>query len=159
MGLEDEIKELYPPKRDLFMKEVYLLIGGNIGDRFFFLGEAKRLISQQCGPISSSSAVYETAAWGKEDQPAFLNQVLVIHTALGPVELMAAILVIEQQMGRIRNQPLGPRTIDLDIIFFNEEIIDLNNLVIPHPQMQKRKLYLKIAKYTNSGAFSKLIEK
>jgi 2-amino-4-hydroxy-6-hydroxymethyldihydropteridine diphosphokinase len=96
---------------------VYLLIGGNIGDRLYFLGEATRLIYRQCGPISKSSSVYETAAWGKEDQPAFLNQVLVVHTAMGPVELMAVILEIEQQMGRLRRERNGERNIDIDILF------------------------------------------
>ena len=142
MGLEDEIKELYPPKRDLFMKEVYLLIGGNIGDRFFFLGKAQRLISQQCGQVTSSSAVYETAAWGKEDQPAFLNQVLVIQTALGPVELMAAILVIEQQMGRLRRERNGERNIDIDILYYENEVLELPELTIPHPRIYMRKFAL-----------------
>ena len=142
MGLEGENKELYPPKRDLFMKEVYLLIGGNIGDRFFFLGEATRLISQQCGPISCRSSVYETAAWGKEDQPAFLNQVLVIHTALGPVELMAAILVIEQQMGRLRRERNGERNIDIDILYYENEVHELPELTIPHPRIYMRKFAL-----------------
>jgi 2-amino-4-hydroxy-6-hydroxymethyldihydropteridine diphosphokinase len=142
MGLEGENKELYPPKRDLFMKEVYLLIGGNIGDRFFFLGEAQRLISQQCGQVTSSSAVYETAAWGKEDQPAFLNQVLVIQTALGPVELMAAILVIEQQMGRLRRERNGERNIDIDILYYENEVLELPELTIPHPRIYMRKFAL-----------------
>ena len=142
MGLEGEIKELYPPKRDLFMKEVYLLIGGNIGDRFFFLGEAQRLISQQCGPISRCSAVYETAAWGKEDQPAFLNQVLVIHTAMGPTALMAAILEIEQQMGRLRRERNGERNIDIDILYYENEVVELPDLTIPHPRIYMRKFAL-----------------
>ena len=142
MGLEGEIKELYPPKRDLFMKEVYLLIGGNIGDRFFFLGEATRLISQQCGPISCRSSVYETAAWGKEDQPAFLNQVLVIHTSMGPEELMAAILEIEQQMGRLRREKNGERNIDIDILYYENELVELPNLTIPHPRIYMRKFAL-----------------
>ncbi len=142
MGLEGEIKELYPPKRDLFMKEVYLLIGGNIGDRFYFLGEATRLISRQCGPISKSSSVYETAAWGKEDQPAFLNQVLVIHTELGPVELMAVILEIEQQMGRLRRERNGERNIDIDILYHENEVVELPDLTIPHPRIYMRKFAL-----------------
>jgi len=142
MGLEGEIKELYPPKRDLFMKEVYLLIGGNIGDRFYFLGEASRLISQLCGPISRSSAVYETAAWGKEDQPAFLNQVLVIHTAMGPVALMATILEIEQEMGRLRRERNGERNIDIDILYYENEVVELPELTIPHPRIYMRKFAL-----------------
>lgn len=142
MSLEGEIKELYPPKRDLFMKEVYLLIGGNIGDRFYFLGEASRLISQQCGPISRSSAIYETAAWGKEDQPAFLNQVLIIHTVLEPVKLMAVILEIEQQMGRLRKEKNGERNIDIDILYYENELVELPNLTIPHPRIYMRKFAL-----------------
>ena len=142
MGLEGEIKELYPPKRDLFMKEVYLLIGGNIGDRFYFLGEASRLISQQCGPIARSSAIYETAAWGKEDQPAFLNQVLIIHTAMGPVTLMAAILEIEQQMGRSRRERNGERNIDIDILYYENDVVEQPDLTIPHPRIYMRKFAL-----------------
>jgi 2-amino-4-hydroxy-6-hydroxymethyldihydropteridine diphosphokinase len=142
MDLESEIKELYPPKRDLFMKEVYLLIGGNIGDRFYFLGEASRLISQQCGSISRSSAVYETAAWGKEDQPAFLNQVLVIHTALEPLELMTIILEIEQKMGRLRRERNGERNIDIDILYYENDVVELPDLTIPHPRIYMRKFAL-----------------
>jgi 2-amino-4-hydroxy-6-hydroxymethyldihydropteridine diphosphokinase len=103
MNLESEIKELYPPTRDLFMKEVYLLIGGNIGDRSFFLREATRQINTHCGRLIKSSSIYETDAWGKEDQPAFLNQVLVIQSNLSASSLMSAILDIEQAMGRTRN--------------------------------------------------------
>ena len=142
MGLEGEIKELYPPKRDLFMKEVYLLIGGNIGDRFYFLGEARRLISQQCGLISRSSAVYETAAWGKEDQPAFLNQVLIIQTTTGPEALMAVILEIEQQMGRSRRERNGERNIDIDILYYENDVVELPELTIPHPRIYMRKFAL-----------------
>ena len=142
MGLEGEIKELYPPKRDLFMKEVYLLIGGNIGDRFFFLGEAQRLISLQCGTISRSSAIYETAAWGKEDQPAFLNQVLIIHTIMGPTALMAAILEIEHQMGRSRRERNGERNIDIDILYYENDVVKLPELSIPHPRIYMRKFAL-----------------
>ena len=142
MGLEDEIKELYPPKRDLFMKEVYLLIGGNIGDRFYFLGEASRLISQKCGPIYRSSAVYETAAWGKEDQPAFLNQVLILHTEMEPAALMALILEIEQQMGRSRRERNGERNIDIDILYYENVVVELPDLIIPHPRIYMRKFAL-----------------
>lgn len=142
MGLEGEIKELYPPKRDLFMKEVYLLIGGNIGDRFYFLGEAIRLISQKCGPISRSSAIYETAAWGKEDQPAFLNQVLIIQTAMEPLPLMAVILEIEQEMGRSRRERNGERNIDIDILYYENDVIEMPDLTIPHPRIYMRKFAL-----------------
>ena len=142
MGLEGEIKELYPPKRDLFMKEVYLLIGGNIGDRLYFLREAIRLISHKCGSISRSSAVYETAAWGKEDQPAFLNQVLIIQTQMEPSVLMAVILEIEQEMGRLRRERNGERNIDIDILYYENDVVELQDLIIPHPRIYMRKFAL-----------------
>jgi 2-amino-4-hydroxy-6-hydroxymethyldihydropteridine diphosphokinase len=78
----------------------------------------------------------------KEDQPAFLNQVLVIHTALGPVELMAAILVIEQQMGRLRRERNGERNIDIDILYYENEVHELPELTIPHPRIYMRKFAL-----------------
>jgi len=124
------------------MNKAYLLIGGNMGDRLVNLEMAKLAIHQKIGPILLSSSMYETAAWGKEDQPAFLNQALLIETNLIAHDLMMALLAIEKNMGRIRQEHLGPRTIDLDIIFFNDQIIDSANLTIPHPQMQKRNFVL-----------------
>lgn len=124
------------------MNKAYLLIGGNMGDRLANLEMAKLAIHKEIGPILLSSSMYETAAWGKEDQPAFLNQALLIETNLIAHDLMMALLAIEKNMGRIRQEHLGPRTIDLDIIFFNDQIIDTENLTIPHPQMQKRNFVL-----------------
>ncbi|MFN5023140.1 MAG: 2-amino-4-hydroxy-6-hydroxymethyldihydropteridine diphosphokinase [Chitinophagaceae bacterium] len=124
------------------MNKAYLLIGGNMGDRLANLEMAKLAIHQEIGSILLSSSMYETAAWGKEDQPAFLNQALLIETNLIAHDLMMALLAIEKNMGRIRQEHLGPRTIDLDIIFFNDQIIDSANLTIPHPQMQKRNFVL-----------------
>ena len=124
------------------MNKAYLLIGGNMGDRLANLENARRAIQEQVGAILSSSSIYETAAWGMQDQPAFLNQALLIDTSFEAIELLENLLKIEKAMGRIRNQPLGPRTIDLDIIFFNDQILDTENLTIPHPHMQKRNFVL-----------------
>jgi 2-amino-4-hydroxy-6-hydroxymethyldihydropteridine diphosphokinase len=124
------------------MNKAYLLIGGNMGDRLANLENAKKAIQKDIGNILNTSSVYETAAWGKEDQPAFLNQALLIETNLKAEELMNTILQIEKTMGRIRQEHLGPRTIDLDIIFFNDQIMNTENLTIPHPQMQKRNFVL-----------------
>jgi len=124
------------------MNKAYLLIGGNMGDRLANLEMAKLAIQKEIGPILISSSIYETAAWGKEDQPAFFNQALIIETNLIAHDLMIALLAVEKNMGRIRQAPLGPRTIDLDIIFFNDQIINTENLTIPHPQMQKRNFVL-----------------
>jgi 2-amino-4-hydroxy-6-hydroxymethyldihydropteridine diphosphokinase len=124
------------------MRTAYLLIGGNMGDRIDFLSGAKELIALQCGEVLNTSSLYETAAWGNTNQPAFLNQVLQIQTALNARQLMRLLLKIETQMGRIRQQKYGPRIIDIDILLFNGEIHQQHSLQIPHPQMQNRRFAL-----------------
>lgn len=124
------------------MNSVYLLIGGNIGDRLAQLNLAKNWIMADCGKIEVSSSIYETAAWGITEQAPFYNQALAITTHLNPTNLMQALLAIEIRMGRIRTLPLGPRIIDLDIIYFNNEIIELPNLSIPHPRLKNRRFVL-----------------
>lgn len=124
------------------MNKAYLLIGGNMGDRLANLANAKDAIQEQVGVIKNISAIYETAAWGLEEQPSFLNQALLLETDFEALDLLNRLLKIEIQMGRIRNLLLGPRTIDLDIIFFNDQIIESDKLTIPHPQMQKRNFVL-----------------
>jgi 2-amino-4-hydroxy-6-hydroxymethyldihydropteridine diphosphokinase len=124
------------------MNEAYLLTGGNIGNRMEFLFNAKEQIQKRCGSIVQESSVYETDAWGKEEQEAFLNQVLKIKTVLQADELLNTVLQIEQDLGRKREVKYGPRTIDIDILFFNDKIINLEGLKIPHPQMQNRRFVL-----------------
>lgn len=125
-----------------YMNKVFLLIGGNIGDRLQNLNQAITGLSATCGPVIQQSAVYETAAWGKTDQAAFLNQALVLTTSLTAQELITAILSVEEHMGRLRMEKFGPRVIDIDILFFNDEIMDEPNLTIPHPQLQNRRFVL-----------------
>lgn len=125
-----------------YMNKVFLLIGGNIGDRLKFLEEAIELVDLTCGDILQRSAVYETAAWGKTDQAPFLNQALLLHTSSTAQELISNILVVEEIMGRHRTEKFGPRVIDIDILFFNEEIIKEPNLTIPHPELQNRRFVL-----------------
>lgn len=124
------------------MSEAFLLTGGNIGDRPNYLSLAKKEIEKRCGKILQESSIYETAAWGKEDQEAFLNQVLRIETALSSKELLHTILKIEEDLGRTRDLKYGPRIIDIDILFFNDEVIDSHGLKLPHPQMQNRRFVL-----------------
>ncbi len=124
------------------MNKAYLLIGGNEGDSLNFLKQAREYISVLLGEIVGQSAIYETAAWGKTNQPNFLNQVLLIETSLAAEVLMSNILIIEKKMGRVRNEKYGARTIDIDILFYNEEIINLPDLKIPHPEIQNRKFAL-----------------
>jgi 2-amino-4-hydroxy-6-hydroxymethyldihydropteridine diphosphokinase len=125
------------------MNTAYLLIGGNLGERKENLQSAQVLIVQLSGPVVTTSAIYETAAWGNTNQPSFLNQVLEIKTSLTARQLMRTILKIEKMMGRVRKEKLGPRTIDIDILFFNNEIYDLRFLKIPHPELQNRRFALQ----------------
>ena len=124
------------------MSTAHLLIGGNLGDRKENLLTAISLINEQCGTLTRSSSVYETEAWGKTDQPLFLNQALEISTSLNARQLMRKILKIEKEMGRVRKEKLGPRIIDIDILLFENEIHDLRFLKIPHPEMQNRRFVL-----------------
>jgi 2-amino-4-hydroxy-6-hydroxymethyldihydropteridine diphosphokinase len=124
------------------MNRAYLLLGGNIGDRLANLNEARQLLEKQVGEIIESSGVYETASWGKMNQPDFLNQVLLTESALTAEEIMKQILSIENEMGRMRTEKNASRLIDVDILFFNEEIINKDNIIIPHPQIQNRNFAL-----------------
>jgi 2-amino-4-hydroxy-6-hydroxymethyldihydropteridine diphosphokinase len=124
------------------MKPAYLLIGGNIGDRLVFLGEACRKMEQNGIAITRKSSIYETAAWGKTDQSAFLNQVLEIETGLTPTDLLKEILAIELSMGRKRMEKNGARTIDIDILYYGEEKIQLPGLTIPHERISLRRFVL-----------------
>jgi 2-amino-4-hydroxy-6-hydroxymethyldihydropteridine diphosphokinase len=118
------------------------MIGGNLGEREKNLRQARELLEANCGKIKQRSSVYETAAWGKTDQPDFLNQVLELETKLDAAKLMRDILKIESQMGRERNEKYSARTIDVDILFFNDEIIDQPGLIVPHPQLHTRRFVL-----------------
>ena len=124
------------------MNKVYLLIGGNLGDRLSNLDMAKTAISQSVGKIIIHSSIYETAPWGNDNQPMYLNQVLLVDTILAPSQLMQKLLEIEASMGRVRNGVNQPRSIDLDILYFNDQIINEEHLIIPHPRIHFRKFVL-----------------
>ena len=124
------------------MNIVYLLTGGNVGNRQQYLENAALLLETACGKITRRSAIYETAAWGKTDQAAFLNQALELSTLLDPGELMKALLLIEQKTGRERSEKYGPRTIDIDILLFNSAIVQSALVTVPHPQMANRRFVL-----------------
>ncbi len=113
-----------------------------MGKREQYLQRARELITESCGELKAISSIYETAAWGKTDQPMFLNQVVEIITVLSPKELLQKILNIERQLGRARHEKFGPRTIDIDILFYNEERHNSPSLTIPHPALQYRRFAL-----------------
>ena len=114
-----------------------------MGHREDQLSYAAKLIEERCGSIIDRSSIFETAAWGKTDQENFLNQALVVETTLNPRDLLNEILYIENLMGRDRVEKYGPRIIDIDIIFFNHQKIKENGLVIPHPEMSRRRFVLE----------------
>ena len=124
-------------------KIVYLLLGSNLGERDRLIEEAIVSIINQIGPLHARSSFYETAAWGKEDQPRFLNLALAVETTLSPLEVLECALSIEKELGRIRLEKWGARLIDIDLIFYHDEIIDIpGKLQVPHPEMHKRKFVM-----------------
>lgn len=124
------------------MDVAYLLIGGNMGDRVMLLRDAVQAISIHCGKIEAKSHVYETAAWGLQEQPKFLNQALKISTMLPPFDLLHFVLKVEQSLGRVREKKFGPRTIDIDILLYNDLQLNSPRLIIPHPALPERRFAL-----------------
>ena len=104
--------------------------------------KAAKKIHAHIGKITRSSGLYQTAAWGITAQPDFINQVIVVETSLEAEEMMQTILTIEEEMGRVRTKKNAARTIDIDILFFNKEIIKSSSLIIPHPFIQDRRFVL-----------------
>jgi 2-amino-4-hydroxy-6-hydroxymethyldihydropteridine diphosphokinase len=122
--------------------KVFLSLGSNLGNRTENLLMAQKLIEEKIGKIRSKSSIYETAAWGITEQTAFLNQVLEIETIFSPIAVLHLVLKIEKNMGRIRKIKWGERSIDIDVLYYNNEIIATENLIVPHPFLQERKFVL-----------------
>ncbi len=124
------------------MNRTYLLLGSNMGKSEKQLAIAQDHIEKKIGNVFRASSIYQTAAWGKTDQPDFLNRVLIVETRLTAVQTMQCLLSIEKKMGRALAEKYAPRIIDIDILFFNREIINGAALTIPHPQLQNRRFVL-----------------
>ncbi|MGI9103235.1 MAG: 2-amino-4-hydroxy-6-hydroxymethyldihydropteridine diphosphokinase [Terriglobales bacterium] len=123
-------------------KLVYLSLGSNLGDREANLRDAMQRLAE-LGEVKSVSSLYETEPVDVLAQPWFLNCALAIATEKMPRQMLAAVLHIEQQMGRKRVQAKGPRVIDLDILLFGASVVDLPTLTIPHPAMHERRFVLE----------------
>lgn len=113
-----------------------------MGNREINLASAIKQIESSCGIVFKQSAVYETAPWGNTEQPNFLNQALELKTDLSAKKLLKQLLHIERLMGRLRTEKMGPRTIDIDIALMDEDIIQSEFLILPHPHLQDRKFVL-----------------
>ncbi len=124
------------------MKGIWLLLGTNLGDRKANLEKAIYWLSQQDILVEEYSSIYESEPWGVTNQPWFWNIVLKIVTKKEPESLLASCLDVENKMGRVRKQKWGERLIDIDILYFNDQIINETNLQIPHPGIPERKFTL-----------------
>jgi 2-amino-4-hydroxy-6-hydroxymethyldihydropteridine diphosphokinase len=120
----------------------YLLLGSNLGDRMAHLRAALAQLVATAGTLVDMSNIYETAAWGREAQPAFLNQVLALRTSLPSDELLLKCQATENHAGRERREQWGSRTLDVDILLFGYEIINTPTLTVPHPQLAARRFAL-----------------
>ncbi|MEC7754994.1 2-amino-4-hydroxy-6-hydroxymethyldihydropteridine diphosphokinase [Roseivirga sp. UBA1976] len=124
------------------MSGIYLLLGSNIGRRAKNLERAREMIVSHGITIKKESEIYETAAWGKEDQEAFLNQVIEVETGKSPQRVLFIVNMIEKEMGRERFEKWGSRLIDIDILYFGDIVFEEDNLLIPHPEIQNRRFTL-----------------
>ena len=125
------------------MNKIVLISGSNIGDRFGYIDYATSAIENRVGEILVKSQYYETEAWGFESEK-FINQVVVIGSKLEPLELLNELQLIEKDAGRVRfeSDTYNARTLDIDILFYNDSVIDSEHLIVPHPHIAKRKFVL-----------------
>jgi 2-amino-4-hydroxy-6-hydroxymethyldihydropteridine diphosphokinase len=118
---------------------VYIALGSNLGDRAAYLARARAALPPlPSTALIAESSIEETAPLGPIAQPAYLNQMLAAETELAPAELLAALRLIETAEGRDRRERWGPRTLDLDIVRFDEQIVNTPNLTVPHPELPRR---------------------
>lgn len=120
---------------------IYLLLGSNLGDKQANLARATMLL-RGISEVRATSALYSTQAWGKQDQPDFLNQVIEMAYTDSPENLLAQLQNIEAEMGRVRHEKWGPRLIDIDILLFGSTVISSPRLIVPHPELPNRKFAL-----------------
>lgn len=119
-----------------------LLLGTNLGNRYQNLTDAGRHLTEALGAVARVSTIWETAAWGGVSQFPYLNQVLLFQTAVSPEALLELCLAVEKRMGRERLVQWGDRTIDIDLLFCGEQVVDSPSLSLPHPRMAERRFVL-----------------
>ena len=124
------------------MQEVILLLGSNIGNRSSYLGKAVSALEQEVGKLVLVSSIYETASWGDEAQAPYLNQAVCLLSTLPPEGILKVILRIEEGLDRKRTAKWEPRTIDIDILFYGNEIIETDELRVPHIHLPSRRFGL-----------------
>ena len=126
------------------MNSAFLSLGSNRGNRQEYLQNAIAMLEKRAGKVSKRSSIYETQPWNMSDSTNFLNQVILIETALDAPALMEIIIETETSLGRIRTKSgYEPRTIDIDILFFNDTVINSELVTVPHPQIPKMRFVLE----------------
>ena len=125
------------------MNRVYIAFGSNLGNKTEIIGRAFILIEDNEMKIMKKSEIYETKPYGYKEQPNFINGAIEVHTSLSCREVLKRLLSIEGELGRVRQFKWGPRVIDLDIIFYNDETYNEVELIVPHPDMHNRDFVLK----------------
>lgn len=140
------------------MAEVYIALGSNLGDKEENIRKAIDLMREECS-ISDFSSVYEAEPVGYKEQDSFLNCVVKVETDLEPKELLEFILSIEKRLGRIRTFKNAPRTIDLDILFYGDAVINHEGLIIPHPRLHERAFVLEPLKEISNNLIHPVLKK
>jgi len=126
------------------MEKLFIALGGNVGRVSENFEMAIEKIKEMIGPVIKESSLYKTEPWGNKNQDDFLNSVICVETNLTSDEVLKNILSIEKAMGRNRNKDdqFAPRTIDIDLLFYGDKIINTDNLIIPHPRLHLRNFVL-----------------
>ena len=131
-------KKAYVPSN----REIYLLLGTNLGNRAANLRDAIRGVERAVGPVAEASAWYETAAWGVQEQPSFYNQVIRVNTSLSHEPLLLILQTLEQQLGKVKVGHWRERLIDLDILYYGYRRVRTPFLTLPHPEIPNRRFTL-----------------
>lgn len=141
------------------MSIAYIGIGSNLGDRVKNCLSAVELMEKEHITVIKRSSIYETEPWGVNNQPLFLNMVVEIETVMNPVELLNILKDIEKKLGRKNSYHWGPRIIDLDILLFDNLIVNMDNLRIPHPLLHERDFVLRPLKEIAPGIIHPLLKR
>ena len=141
------------------MNEAFVLLGSNMGNSRMLLLQATKMIEQKAGEIKKTGSLYKTKAWGNIHQQDFYNQLIILHTHLSAPDLLKILLSIENKMGRERIEKNEPRLIDLDILFFDNDIINSPELIVPHPLMEKRRFVLTALNEITPGFIHPVLHK
>ena len=124
------------------MKDLYLLLGSNVGRRMAHLGLALKLLEEKLGRSTRKSALYESEPWGRKDQGKFINQAVAFETDLDSLTILRICQAVEDQVGKKASVKWGPREIDIDILLLGNEVSENEDLTVPHERLTERRFAL-----------------